>query len=127
MCEEVCKAGLTHGSQEHSCAVLSSGAVKCWGGNGYGQVLCTCWLAMRLCVCVGMCFFTDKVFALQVGDGTGTNNDPSANLNSWNTRLTPVNVVGLGSGVLNVALGYVRLFCRGMFLGAFVLLLCVLL
>ena len=47
-------------------------------------------------------------FFLQVGDGTfGTN------------RLTPVAVVGLGSGVANVALGEVRLFCRGMFFWGF--------
>jgi hypothetical protein len=56
---------------------------------------------MGLCVCVGGFVFADKVFALQVGDGTsGTN------------RLTPVDVVGLGSGVANVALGDVRLFCE---------------
>ena len=53
---------------------------------------------------------------MQVGDGTsGTN------------RLTPVAVVGLGSGVANVALGYVRLFFGGMFFWSFVLLLIVLL
>jgi len=41
-----------------------------------------------------MCF-------LQVGDGTSGSN-----------ALTPVGVVGLGSGVTNVALGFVRLFAR---------------
>jgi hypothetical protein len=39
---------------------------------------------------------------LQVGDGTSVTN-----------RLTPVAVVGLGSGVANVALGFVRLFFMG--------------
>jgi len=38
---------------------------------------------------------------LQVGDGTTTD------------RLTPVAVVGLGSGVANIALGYVRLIFMG--------------
>jgi len=28
-----------HGLQYHSCAVLSSGAVSCWGGNDYGEVI----------------------------------------------------------------------------------------
>ncbi len=28
-----------HGLQVHSCAVLSSGAVSCWGRNGDGQVI----------------------------------------------------------------------------------------
>jgi hypothetical protein len=46
-----------------------------------------------------MCFVLSRCF-VQVGDGTsGTN------------RLTPVAVVGLGSGVANVALGVVRLCC----------------
>jgi len=38
---------------------------------------------------------------LQIGDGT-----------SGTDRLTPVAVVGLGSGVANVALGYVRLLVQ---------------
>lgn len=43
---------------DNSCALLTSGAVKCWGGNGQGQL----------------------------GDGSISN------------RLTPVDVIGLGSG-----------------------------
>ena len=47
-----------------------------------------------------MCFVLSRCF-VQVGDGTsGTN------------RLTPVAVVGLGSGVASVALGWVRLFVQ---------------
>ena len=45
--------------------------------------------------------FELTMFFLQVGDGTaGTD------------RLIPVGVVGLDSGVTNVALGFVRLFAR---------------
>ena len=32
-------AGLMYGLQTHSCAVLSSGVVKCWGMNTFGQVI----------------------------------------------------------------------------------------
>ena len=37
-------AGLMYGLQQHSCAVLSSGAVSCWGYNGDGRVIkAACW------------------------------------------------------------------------------------
>ena len=53
-----------------------------------------------VCVRGEMLFVLTRCF-VQVGDGT-----------SGNARLTPVAVVGLGSGVANVALGVVRLFVQ---------------
>ena len=57
------EVGLMHGLQAHSCAVLSSGAVKCWGFNGTGQVILRV-LACEGAVCVREdCFCADKVLA----------------------------------------------------------------
>ena len=94
-------AGLMYGLQGHSCAVLSSGAVSCWGFNGAGQVIAAA-CSRGSWVCARRHCAADELMSAQVGDGTsGTN------------RLTPVAVVGLGSGVANVALGDVRLFFMG--------------
>jgi len=50
---------------EHTCALMNSGAVACWGSNSFGQL----------------------------GDGT------------WTDRYTPVNVVSLEDGVTDVTVG----------------------
>ncbi len=45
-------AGLMRGLQSHSCAVLSSGAVSCWGRNDYGQVIAVACSRGGLGVCM---------------------------------------------------------------------------
>ena len=84
--------------QGHSCAVSTGGAVSCWGWNGYGQVmLVVCFVFDGLMwVAEGDLFLGDEVFFVQIGDGTTTQ------------RNTPVGVVGLSSGIVMVALGWVR-------------------
>jgi hypothetical protein len=83
---------LTQCLQHHSCAVLTGGALKCWGFNEYGQVL-----AFELLVLVFVDVFNVNVSG-QVGDNSQTN------------RNTPTDVVGLGSGVIRTSHGWVR-FC----------------
>ena len=49
-----------------------------------------------MCVAEGDVFLGDELVFVQIGDGTTTR------------RYTPVGVVGLSSGIVMVALGYVR-------------------
>ena len=82
--------------QYHSCALLLSGAVQCWGLNANGQVMlfALCFASMMRLHNVELCF---THFGLsQLGDG------------STAQRLTPVGVVGLSGGVSSISLGAVR-------------------
>jgi len=46
--------GLTPVMQGHTCAVSSEGGVKCWGYNGYGQVMLRAAVIERFSACCGM-------------------------------------------------------------------------
>ncbi len=83
--------------------------MRCWGSNGDGQVIfCFCYLSLEGC---GV-DLREAVFSLtpcvfeQLGD------------NSNSHKSTPVNVSGLASGVVSVALGqvsFLALFVMSLF------------
>jgi alpha-tubulin suppressor-like RCC1 family protein len=116
-------SGLTSGVKAiavggfHACALTNTGAVKCWGGNSYGQlgdgtnkqsnipVDVSGLSSGIIAIFAGVwhtCALTDtgavKCWGFnsnyQLGDGTFTN------------RYTPVDVLGLSSGVKDIATGY---------------------
>ncbi|MDF1795140.1 MAG: hypothetical protein P1U63_01250 [Coxiellaceae bacterium] len=105
--------------RSHSCALLKTGAVKCWGQNQYGQLGNNTTADSLLPVAVtglssgvtDIASGRESVCALlntggvkcwgqnlfwQLGDGTRTN------------RLAPTDVSGLTSGVTSIATGYIH-------------------
>jgi alpha-tubulin suppressor-like RCC1 family protein len=99
----------------HNCVITTSGGVKCWGWDDYGQLGGGNWVSGPIVDVVGLssgvkslaaglrhtCALTTSGgvkcwgdnTADQLGDGTNTN------------RLTPVDVVGLSSGVIALVAG----------------------
>ena len=82
--------------QQHSCALLLNGGVRCWGSNVFGQVMpfVLCFESMMRLRNVTLCF--TLLDLSQIGD------------NSRSQQFTPVNVFGLSSGVASISLGAVR-------------------
>lgn len=101
----------------HSCALTSAGGVKCWGANNKGQLgdgstvqrltpvdvvglassvreIATFGYSTCALTSAGAVKCWGDNLAGELGDGTQTQ------------RLTPVDVVGLGSGVKAIAVGY---------------------
>jgi hypothetical protein len=112
---EYCEAGLMLCLQTHSCALLSSGGVKCWGDNYHGQVSVCVDFARALCLCRDVVFAHMRFFVQIMCGSTGSDRSSATNCaGSFCTNyagypcaLTPQTVVGLGSGVVSIALSIV--------------------
>jgi alpha-tubulin suppressor-like RCC1 family protein len=109
--------------QEHSCAVTTSGAVKCWGYNLYGQLGNgnTSLPDHVSSVPVGVVGLASGVANVSVGYETSCAVTTSGALKCWgyndygqlgngttDRASTPADVTGLGFGVVSVSLGYVH-------------------
>jgi alpha-tubulin suppressor-like RCC1 family protein len=99
-----------------TCAVMTGGGVRCWGLNGYGQLGDGTTTTRTTPVDVSgltsgvsaVTVGTNDTCALTTGGGVkcwGWNTEGSAGDGTTTTRLTPVDVSGLTSGVAAVAVG----------------------
>ncbi len=110
-------AALSAGSSSfHTCALTSAGGVKCWGQNTYGQL--GDGTATRRLAPVDVTGLPGSVVAIATGSEHtcalttggavkcwGWNTYGQLGDNSATTRVTPVNVTGLQSGVTAIAAG----------------------
>lgn len=101
---------------DHSCAVLMSGAAKCWGGNASGQLGDGATSASATPVYVAG--LSSGVAALAAGDGSTCTLTTAGGVKCWGAndygqlgdgttseRRMPVDVIGLTSGAANVTAG----------------------
>jgi len=112
-------SGLTSGvvsisaGTNHTCALLDTGAVKCWGYNGYGQLGDTTTTNRNVPTSVSI--LSSGVQSISVGwehscavltSGAakcwGRNNEGEVGDGTNTNRSTPVAVVGLSSGVTSI-------------------------
>lgn len=102
----------------HSCALLTTGEMKCWGSNGYGQLGNNTVLSIRTTP-ASVSGLTSGVSAITAGDTHtcallttgavkcwGYNADGQIGDATQNNAYTPVSVYGLTSGVSAICAGW---------------------
>lgn len=100
----------------HTCAVTTAGSAKCWGTNSYGQLgdgsttqrnspVAVIGLDARIARIAANNLHTCAVTTAGAAKCWGNNDNGQLGDNSITQRTTPVDVVGLGSGVAAITAG----------------------